>query len=134
VIGRFVGSAVTDGGQRIRLLISRRKYPLFFDAVRRSGVIAVNVTEPSTNRSLQLKSTSGEVIEPGSGDFDLVSAYLDLLCADLDRMEQSGLVARTVLQVIPEELAAVLFAPEAAFIQTPGPAAGRRIEHEQPHG
>ncbi len=127
VIGRSPGCAITHGGERVRIFISRRKYPLLLDAVRRSGAVAVNFTEPSTNRSLQLKSTSAEVVEPEHRDFDRVSAYLDLLCADLDRIGQQGVHARTLLQASADDIAAVLFAPESAFSQTPGPVAGNKI-------
>ena len=127
VIGRAVGCAVTDGDQRIKIFLSRRKYPLLLDAIHRSGALAVNFTEPSTNKSLQLKSTSAGVADLAIGDFDRANAYLDVLCADLDRIGSTALLARTLLQVSPGELAAVIFAPESAFSQTPGPVAGRQI-------
>ena len=127
VIGRSVGCAVTDGDQRVKIFVSRRKYPLLIDAIQRSGAVAANFTEPSTNRSLQLKSTSAGVFELGIGDFDRTIAYLDVLCADLDRIGQTALLARTLLQASAGELAAVLFPPNSVFSQTPGPVAGCQI-------
>ena len=127
VIGRSVGCVVTDGDQRIKVFVSRRKYPLLLDAIQRSRAVAANFTEPSTNRSLQLKSTSACVVELGIGDFDRTLAYLDVLCADLDRIGQTGLLARTLLQASAGELAAVSFVPDSAYSQTPGPVAGCQI-------
>jgi len=98
-----------------------------FDAIRRTGVIAASFSEPSTNKSLQLKGTGAELAELEPGDAERIAGHLNLFAADVERMGIRGALPRTVLAAPPEDLQAVVFVPAIAFIQTPGPVAGTRI-------
>lgn len=128
VQGHAGGCRVTGDGGRVTLFLSRAKYPLLLDAVRRSGVVAVSFIEPSTNKSIQVKGESAELTEPETGDLERIAAYLDLFTADLERINVRAAFGRAVLAIAPADLAAVTFTPAIAFIQTPGPKAGKRIE------
>ena len=126
-LGRCPGCRVAPDRSSITIFLSRQKYPLLLDAIRRSGVVAISFSEPSSNRSLQLKSGRAELVELQDGDVQSVAAHLDLFAADLERIGHAGALGRTVLACSSGELAAVRFVPHEAFTQTPGPVAGRRI-------
>ena len=125
-LGRAAGCHVSTGG-RIKILLSRRKYPFLLDAIRRTGAIAASFSEPSTNKSVQFKGVGAELAELEAGDADRLAGHLNLFAADVERMGIRGALPRAVLAAPPEDLTAVIFVPAVAFIQTPGPVAGTRI-------
>ena len=125
-VGRAAACHVAAGG-RIKIFLSRRKYPFLLDAIRRTGAIAASFSEPSTNKSLQIKGTGAELAELEPGDADLIAGHLDLFAADVERIGLRGALPRTILAAAPEDIQAILFVPAVAFIQTPGPVAGNRI-------
>jgi hypothetical protein len=128
LVGRSVGCVVADDRQQIKIFLSRRKYPLLVDAIRRSGAVAVSFSEPSSHTTLQLKSTSAELTEVVTSDTERVAAHVVLFAADLERIFHRGALARAILECSPGDLVAVAFYPLAAFSQTPGPLAGCRID------
>lgn len=128
VLGHGGGCRVAGDGTRVTIFLSRVKYPLLLDAVRRSGVIAVSFIEPSTNKSIQVKGEAAELIEPENGDAERIAAYQDLFAADLERINVRAALGRAVLAIAPGDLAAIAFTPTIAFIQTPGPKAGTPVE------
>ena len=128
VQGHAGGCRVAAGGGRVTLFLSRAKYPLLLDAIRRSGVVAANFIEPSTNKSFQVKGEAAELAEPESGDPERIAAYLNLFAADLERINVRGALGRAVLAIQPGDLAAIAFTPIIAFTQTPGAKAGKPIE------
>ena len=125
-LGRASGCHVAADG-RIKIFFSRRKYPFLLDAIRRTGAIAVSFSEPSTNKSLQIKGTGAELAELEPGDIDRAADHLNLFAADVERVGIRAALPRMVLAAAPEDLQAVVFFPAVAFIQTPGPVAGSRI-------
>jgi len=128
LLGRCVGCVVAEDRQQIKIFLSRRKYPRLVDAIRRSGAIAVSFSEPSSHKTLQLKSTSEKLVDLKSGDRDRAEGHILLLAADLERIFHRGALARAILDTSHDDLVAVAFGPVAAFSQTPGPLAGCRIE------
>jgi len=128
LLGRCAGCLVAPDRSRVTIFLSRRKYPLVLDAIRRSGALAVSFSEPSSNRSLQLKAKSARLVEVESCDAGRIAAYLDLFAADIERVGHRGVLARTVVDTAPADLTAIAFTPYAAFSQTPGPVAGNRID------
>lgn len=128
VQGHAGGCRVSSDGGRVTLFLSRAKYPLLLDAIRRSGVVAVSFIEPSTNKSIQVKGEAAELAVPEAGDAERLGAYLDLFVADLERINVRPALGRAVLTIAPADLTAIIFTPAIAFIQTPGPKAGKPIE------
>jgi len=126
LLGRCAGCRVGPDGT-VTLLLSRARYPLLIDAIRRSGAIAATFAEPSSHKSLQLKSAGAKFAALAPGDEDCAAAYLALFAADLDRIGQPADLARTVLAAAPGELVAIRFRPEALYTQTPGAKAGQAV-------
>lgn len=128
VQGHAGGCRVASDGGRVTIFLSRVKYPLLLDAIRRSGVVAVSFIEPSTNKSIQVKGEAAELAQSQPGDLERIAAYLDLFTADLERIDVRAALGRAVLTIAPADLAAIDFTPAIAFIQTPGAKAGAPIE------
>jgi hypothetical protein len=125
-LGRASGCHVAADG-RIKIFISRRKYPFLLDAIRRTGAVAASFSEPSTNKSLQIKGAGAQLAELDPGDIDRIADHLNLFAADVERIGLRAALPRTVLAAAAEDLQAVVFVPAVAFIQTPGPVAGNQI-------
>ena len=127
VLGHAAGCRAGPDG-RLTIFLSRAKYPLLLDAIRRSGSVAVSFNEPSTNKSIQVKGTAAELVAIESGDAERIAAYLDLFAADLERINVRGDLGRAVLTCAPGDLGAIAFVPTVAFTQTPGPRAGSALD------
>ena len=127
VLGRALACRVASDGGRVTILLSRVKYPLLLDALRRSGAIAVSFTEPSTDRSIQVKGTDVEVAPAGDADSARLDTYFCLFTADLQRIHVKSDLAHAALGCAPADLTAVSFTPTIAFVQTPGAQAGSLI-------
>ena len=128
ITGHASGCRAAADGSRVTLFLSRAKYPLLLDAIRRSGVVAASFIEPSTNKSIQVKGEAAELTEPRAGDTERLAAHLDLFAADLERINVCGALGRAVLAIAPGDLTAISFTPTTAFIQTPGAKAGTPVE------
>ena len=126
LVGRCTGCRIAADGA-VTLFLSRLRYPLLVDAIRRGSALAANFSEPSSNKSLQVKAATAAAVDLAPGDLDSIAAYLTLYAADLERIGDRAALARTVLTAAPGDLAAIRFQPDAIFTQTPGPAAGNRI-------
>jgi hypothetical protein len=127
VLGHAMGCRVAPDGGRVTIFLSRLKYPFLLDALRRSGTIAVSFTEPSSNKSIQVKGEAAKLEAGEAGDADCVAAHFRLFTADLDRIHVRAELAQAALGPVAGDLAAIAFTPTVAFIQTPGAQAGTAI-------
>lgn len=127
VLGRALACRVGGDGRRVSFLLSRVKYPLLLDGLRRSGAVAVSFTEPSTDRSIQVKGIDVALAPADAADHARLATYFCLFTADLSRIHVKAELAHAALGCQPEDLVAVSFTPTAAFVQTPGAQAGSLI-------
>ena len=88
--------------------------------------IAVVFSEPSSNRTLQLKGHDAVVATCGPDDAALARRHLDGFAAAIGRLGFAHEVAQTLLAHDPE-LVAVHFTIAEAYEQTPGPSAGKPL-------
>ena len=84
-------------------------------------------SQPSTHRTIQLKGSDARVTRVTSADRDIAQRHLRTWVEDLQLAGYAADFARTVRGEAPD-LVAVTFTLASAFLQTPGPAAGRRLE------
>jgi hypothetical protein len=127
VLGRALACRVAGDGARVTILVSRVKYPLLLDALRRSGTIAVSFTEPSTDRSIQVKGAEVELQPAGEADSARIDTYFCLFTADLQRIAVKAELAHAALGCAIADLVTVAITPTVAFVQTPGAQAGSPI-------
>ena len=96
-------------------------------AIHRNGRIAVVFTRPTTHRSLQLKGDDAALVRLRPDDAARVAGYRDAMVAELGGNGISEALTRALLAGGDDELVAIEFTPVAAFVQTPGPDAGKPL-------
>lgn len=126
-IGRATGCVVAGDRCSVAVLLPQTQAPQLIADVQASGQIAVVFTQPSTNRSLQLKGTNARV-RPLTGDeLAGVPGYVEAFGREITPLGHSMDEARTLFRCIEGDLVAIEFTPTSAFVQTPGPGAGAAV-------
>ena len=126
-IARATGCRVSFDRRVVTLLLAATPGAAVLDDVRRTGVIAVVFTQPSTHRTLQLKGNDARIVPLEAGDLDLLERYVRAFAADVAPFGFSEAYMRALLACPPDDLIAVQFTIAAAFSQTPGPRAGEPL-------
>ena len=126
-VGRCVGCRVSDDLQRVTLLFARDQVRRFLDDIARCHAIAVTFSRPSTHQSIQLKGTDAEQTPPQPGDLALVAHHIAIFADEIAPIGFSREFVAAAFDTPADQLAAVSFTVSAAFVQTPGPAAGSRM-------
>ncbi|HVY66077.1 MAG TPA: hypothetical protein VHH11_14745 [Gammaproteobacteria bacterium] len=127
-VSRAVGCRVADDGRRITVFLSAAQSGVLLADVRANGVIAVVFSQPTSHRAMQLKGTDAVIAPIEAGDPHLLAEYRQRMAAEVAPLGYSEAFVRAFLQASPGDLVAVAFTPSAAFVQTPGPNAGARLE------
>ena len=124
---RAVGRKLSDDRSRVTVFMSASASGQVLADLRANRLIAVVFSEPSTNRTVQLKGSDAVIAAPEPGDAALVQRFLALFIDEIGELGFPETVARTILTVAPDDLVAVHFTPQTAFEQTPGPRAGEPL-------
>ena len=123
---RAVGCRLSQDHTRVTLLMPQRSSHEVLGDLGDNGQIAVVFSEPSSNRTLQLKGGDAVVTPCGPDDAALAERYLQGFVDEIGQLGFAAEVAHTILGR-DDELVAVHFTIAAAFEQTPGPAAGEPL-------
>jgi hypothetical protein len=91
-------------------------------------VIAVVFSRPNTHQTIQLKGTDATIVPLGREDRELMIAYGKSFVAEIGALGYKEHFSRALMSPAAEDAVGVEFTPSAAFVQTPGPAAGQRLE------
>ncbi|MCU1502767.1 MAG: hypothetical protein JWM12_2121 [Ilumatobacteraceae bacterium] len=120
-----VYGVVAIGGDRLRVLISSDAETALRNAVPGASM-AVLVTDITNYRSVQWKGSIVEANVPQTpGDLALIDEYLQRFAAASPLV---GIPSDVCWRMFPLATVAVVVQAEEMFDQTPGPAAGRRVE------
>lgn len=95
--------------------------------LRAGRPIAVVFTRPATHETLQLKGERADVGPLKRGDRGLMRAYARGFAEHLRGLGFQDAFLGAVAAAVEYEAVAATFAPVAAFVQTPGPSAGRPV-------
>jgi hypothetical protein len=125
---RAIGCRVSDDGRRVTVFVPEAKSQAVQRDLFASGAIAVAFTQPSTHRTMQLKSRDARVTALAPEDAQVVDAYRDAFVAEVGALGFPEAMVRTLLSCPPDELVALSFCPSEAYSQTPGPNAGKKLE------
>jgi hypothetical protein len=109
------------------MLVDRAQSPALIEAISSSERIAVVFSEPTTHRTIQLKSRHAEVLELRKRHLKLADEYAEAFVAQVCSIGFEESLVRALIWSDPASLVAVTFTPDEAFEQTPGPGAGNRM-------
>lgn len=123
---RGCGCRVSRDRRRVTVLVENSRSGTIVDDVRANGMVAVVFSQPSTHRTLQLKGVDATVADGTAADLRTSRRHLEAWLADMQRLGYDPAFVRAV-RGEGTDLAAINFSVSAAFEQTPGPAAGRRL-------
>jgi hypothetical protein len=93
-----------------------------------NGLIAVCFSRPSSNRTIQIKGAGARATLATPADVATARSSLDLLMDDLVPLGFRRDMLEAFFWGDPADLMAIRFTPDAAFAQTPGPAAGAVLQ------
>lgn len=124
---RALGCRLAPDRRELTLFLSTGACAELLDDLRENGRIAVVFSEPSTDRSLQLKGEDACIEPPAPGDAALVAHYVECFADEIASLGFDRVLVKTMFRHEPHELVTVRFVPSEAYEQTPGPQAGARI-------
>lgn len=125
--GRGFACRIDEAGT-VRILLRRTGHEAMLAALRGGAQIAATFTQPTEHRSIQLK---------GKGATESPATVADGMALAVqsrefrDRMMQikfSEAMANGYSSADPEDIVAIDFVPDEAFVQTPGPSAGCELK------
>lgn len=125
---RAVGSHIGDGGRHITVFVCRSQSTQLLRDVARSARLAAVFSQPSTHRTVQLKTRTARLREATEADAPALQRYLRGMEGELTRIGFGAVYARAMLAHRLDDVVAIEFEPELAFDQTPGPKAGQPIQ------
>ncbi len=120
-------AARVEAGGGVRLVLREPANRALLAAVGRGAGLAATFSRPRDHRSIQLKAAGGRVGPSGPEDAAEAARQAGILCEALQSVGYRAAFARLYCAFRPDELAAIAFRPEAAFVQTPGPGAGSAL-------
>lgn len=125
-VGRGVGCRIDSSGE-VRILLREPSNEGLLQAVERGGGVAVTFTQPSNDRSIQIKAVRAHVASLTAADGPTVLKQAAAFRLALMGVGYSEAFAAAYCAYEPHELVALDFMPERAFVQTPGPSAGSAL-------
>ncbi len=123
---RAVGCRLSEDLRRLTVLMPQRSGHEVLNDLRDNGLVAVVFSEPSTNRTLQLKGSDATVAACGPDDMKLAERYLHGFVDEIGQLGFTSNVAHSIL-AHEDDLLAIEFSIAFAFDQTPGPSAGQPL-------
>ena len=127
VVARAVACRVAPDRRRVTVFLAASHNRRFLDAVGACGAIAAVFCHPASLETLQLKGADAAVAPGTAADEAVVAQAVDAFVEKVVPLGFAESLARHELRVAPGALRAVTFTIAAAFVQTPGPAAGSRM-------
>ena len=125
-LSRGLAADVEPDG-RVLVLLSALSGHEVLDAVRTTRRVALNLTEPTTHRSMQLKGVDAEVRLAETGHEALIDRRREAFYAQLRQLGHAPEQSCAWYAVTAPDVAAIRFTPLEAFDQTPGPGAGAAL-------
>jgi hypothetical protein len=123
---RGCGCRVSRDRRRVTVLVEAARSGSVLENIATNGQIAVVFSQPSTHRTIQLKGSDARLTRVTGADRGIAQRHLLAWVQDLQLIGYAAEFARAV-RGEALDLAAVTFTLASAFLQTPGPAAGKRL-------
>ncbi|MES2483153.1 MAG: hypothetical protein V4609_14230 [Pseudomonadota bacterium] len=124
---RAVGSDLDAQAGCVRVFLWRPQSVQLLRDIGATGHVAVVFSQPSSHQALQLKARQADILPVTPADRPLLQRYLASMEIEIGAVGFPPVMTRALLAHRHDELAVVRFAPEQAFLQTPGPRAGAAL-------
>ena len=125
---RALGCRVSEDRRSVTDFLAPERDAAVLKNLRDNGAIAMVVSRPSTHETLQLKGTVTNIERISRSDHKMMVAYLNSFMEELAGLGYKPDLVRSLDPEVRENCLAVTFEPSSAFVQTPGPQAGQRLE------
>lgn len=124
-LAKAVGCRVADDRREVTMLVFAEAADAVLRDVARNGRLSVAFTQPSTNRTVQLKGHDARCVPTTPADLALARRWLALFMLELKPFGWQPEFLDAVFWHDPSQLMAIRFTVDSAFAQTPGPGAGK---------
>ncbi len=126
-IAKAVGCRVDAARREVSVLLFAPTAETVCRDIAVNGRIAVCFSRPSTSQTVQLKGHDARAALATPIDVAAARRSLDALCDDLVPLGFGRRMLEAFFWGDPRDLLSIRFTPEAAYAQTPGPGAGKRL-------
>ncbi|PKO36369.1 MAG: hypothetical protein CVU33_18790 [Betaproteobacteria bacterium HGW-Betaproteobacteria-6] len=123
-MSRGLGCKLIDGGRQIAIFVKRSQSAELLENIRNSGRVANVFNLPSSNRTLQLKGDDAQIRPFDPADLPVIESHLPQFLEEVIPFGMPENMVRALLAYTVDDLVTVVYSPNAAFTQTPGPKAG----------
>lgn len=126
-MSRGYACKLLEDGRRVCIAVRRSQAAEALENVRLTGRVAVAFSQPTTNRTVQLKGADARVVAFDAADEDLIRQHVEDFVPEAVALGTPEEMVRALLSHTLEDMVAVVFSPCAGFDQTPGPKAGEPL-------
>lgn len=126
-LARAYGCRVSADHRQVIVYVSRQRAAGLLRDIAAGAPVAAVFSRPKTHVTLQLKASSVRVRPLEPAEHEVMAAYGAAFSGEILALGYPEAFTRAMLAPIRDEAAAIVFDPEAAFEQTPGPGAGRSL-------
>ncbi len=123
IAGIGVGARV-DGAGAIRVFLTRQANLPLLKALEAGRAIAVTFSRARDHRSFQVKANSAAILRSCPDDTPEIARQCAVFRDELIGINLPRHVAEGYTTYDPDDLLAIEFTPDQAYVQTPGPGAG----------
>lgn len=125
---RALGCRVSADRRVVTVFLSVARSESVLRDLRAGSLVAAVFSRPSTHETLQLKGAGATVAPLQDGDRTLIQSYGQGLAEEICALGYDAPFAKAIAIAATDDAVGIAFTPNAAFVQTPGPAAGRPLE------
>lgn len=126
-VSRAWGCLVSPDRRQVTVFLSPAQSAAVIADLRATGRLALVASVPSSHRTIQVKGEDASLRALREDERPMVRRYVEAFASELERVGFGGPFAAAYLAAAAGPLEAASFTPSAAFAQTPGPGAGRRL-------
>jgi hypothetical protein len=127
-VARAYGCRVVLAQQKVTVFLAVARSRALLQDLRSGGAIAITFSRPKTHQTMQLKGRNAEVTPLRPNDRDVISAHSEAFCDEICALGYPDHFAQAMRLSAVEDVLSVSFIPTEAFEQSPGTAAGLRLE------
>ena len=112
----------------VRILLRKTGHGALLAALRDGAPIAATFTQPPEHRSIQLKGKSATQTAATVADGMALAVQSREFRDRMMMIKYTELMSNGYCFADPEDIVAIDFVPDEAFVQTPGPSAGSELK------